>query len=112
MGAEVPENEHTRYRGTYGVDRSHQRVGRATRQGNLARTGRAARGRDKRSVGEADFDTLKRPTSIFRIGPPPSNRSILLKRQEAWDGEESEGGTIRGDSKGTRVRHRNYQGSG
>ena len=35
-----------------------------------------------------DFDTLKWPTSILKNGPPATNRSILLMRQEAWDGEE------------------------
>ncbi|MGD0291917.1 MAG: hypothetical protein ABSC63_20080, partial [Candidatus Binataceae bacterium] len=39
-----------------------------------------------------DFDTVKRPTLILKNGPPATKRSILLKRQEAWDGEESEGG--------------------
>src|SRR5260370_31517814 len=52
----------------------------------------------------AHFDTEKWPT--------PTNRSILLKRQEAWDGEESEGGAIRADPEGIRVRHRKCKGGG
>jgi transaldolase len=51
-----------------------------------------------------DFDTVKWPT--------PTNRSILLMRQEAWDGEESEGGAVRADPEGIRVRHRYGKGSG
>src|ERR1019366_5365453 len=58
-----------------------------------------------------DFDALKWATSMLRVGPPPQPRSILQKMREAWDGEESKGGDIRGDSKGTRVRQRYNQGS-
>src|ERR1039458_3823520 len=59
----------------------------------------------------SDFDALKWATSMLRVGPPPQPRSILQKMREAWDGEESKGGDIRGDSKGTRVRQRYNQGS-
>ena len=52
----------------------------------------------------AHFDTEKWST--------PTNRGILLKRQEAWDGEESEGGAIRADPEGIRVRHRKCKGGG
>jgi len=48
---------------------------------------------------------------MLRVGAPPQPRSILQKMREAWGGEESKGGDIRGDSKGTRVRQRYNQGS-
>src|SRR5882757_6575964 len=60
--------------------------------------------RKKAGRAKADFDTEKWPT--------PTNRSILLMRQEAWDGEESEGGAIRADPEGIRVRHRECKGGG
>src|SRR5260370_42382733 len=56
------------------------------------------------SVGASRSNLRGDPT------PPPQLRSILRKRQEAWDGEESEGGAIRADSEGIRVRHRDGKG--
>src|SRR5713226_9795210 len=56
------------------------------------------------SVGASGSNLRGDPT------PPPQLRRILRKRQEAWDGEESEGGAIRADSEGIRVRHRDGKG--
>src|SRR5216683_8085722 len=56
------------------------------------------------SVGASRSNLRGDPT------PPPQLRSILRKRQEAWDGEEGEGGAIRADSEGIRVRHRDGNG--
>ncbi len=51
-----------------------------------------------------DFDALKRPTCDAVNWPTPGVPSILLMRQEVRDGEESEGGAIRTDTEGIRVR--------
>src|SRR5271155_4094072 len=58
-----------------------------------------------------DFDTVKWSTSMLKIGPPPPSRSILLDEAGGCGNEEErEGGAIRADSEGVRVRHRDDQG--